>query len=111
MWPAELASIPSAETTAKPSTRSAPIMPGSARMPSVAFDRAHDAFDRPAARVGRFDFLHHDRVVFRQRRKRLASFHLHDPVAAGLEIVEDLPDRVGGGVLEIVHQDDALAVF
>src|SRR5215471_21074044 len=104
MWPARSASIPSAETMAKPSISSAPTMPGSARMPSVAFDRAHDAFDRPAARVGRFDFLHHDRVVFRQRGNRLAPLHLHDPIAACLEIVEDLPDGVRGRVLEIVHQ-------
>ena len=37
--------------------------------------------------------------------------HLNDPVAAGLEIIEDLRDSVRSCVLEVAHQDDALAVL
>jgi hypothetical protein len=50
-------------------------------------------------------------VVLRHRGEFALRHHVHHLVAAGLELAEQFWQRLGGMVLEVVHQDDALAVF
>ncbi len=55
--------------------------------------------------------LHDHFVVFRQCRHRGARHHVHDLVASDLELAPQVRQRLGGGVLEVVHQDAALALL
>src|SRR5437016_4067306 len=77
----------------------------------ITFDRVHYALNWPAAHVHCLDTLHHHRVVLWERLKILARPHLNDLVTTSLEVIENLRDSVRSRVLEIVHQDDSLAVL
>ncbi len=71
----------------------------------ITLDIGRD-FVQPAANL-----LEHGRLVFRQRFDRRLADHLHHLVAAGLELLEQFRRRFRGAMLEVVHQDDALAVL
>ena len=50
-------------------------------------------------------------VVFRQRGELALRHHVHDLVAARLELADQFRQRLGGVAMQIVHQDDAFAVL
>src|SRR5262249_50334207 len=73
-------------------TRLAAAVDGRRTLSFITRDPRARGLDGPAAHVNRLESLHHNRVVFRQRLELLARAHLNDLVAAGLEIIENLPD-------------------
>ena len=88
--------------------------PGHARVEEPAAlrlrDRLHHARDRTRASTRRhLQVLQQRLVIFRQRLERRLGLHLHDLVAAGLQPREQRRQRFAGVLLEVVHQDDALA--
>ena len=50
-------------------------------------------------------------VVFRHRRDRRFRHHVNDLEAAGFQLTQQFGHRFGGGVLEVVHQHNALATL
>ena len=50
-------------------------------------------------------------VIVRKRRNRALRLHVDDRVAAGLEVGENLRKPMRGRLLEVVHEQNALAVF
>ena len=65
-------------------------------------DRADDAALRPRVIRGQLVLVREHFIVLN---------HVHHLVAARLELADQFRDRLGGVVLEIVYQDDALAVL
>lgn len=63
--------------------------------------------------VGRREFvLRPDHiVVLRQRRDWLFRNHVHDLVAASFELAHQFGHGFRGAMLEVVHQNDALAIL
>ena len=59
--------------------------------------------------VGSFGVLDDVFVVFGDGLHRRLGLHRHDLVAAGLQLLQQIGQGFGGVLVEVVHQDDALA--
>src|SRR5262245_45781345 len=72
-------------------------------------DRADDTRGRPVADGWQLLVLEDQLVIGRDRLHGILRLHEDDLVAAGLEVVEQVGRSGGGCLLEVVHQNDALA--
>src|SRR3974390_857628 len=80
-------------------------------MALVAADGLHDVRHRARFIQSAAHLLQHHLHVLGLRLERLCADHLHDLVAAVLQLLQDLRHGLGGRRLEVMHQDDAFAVF
>src|SRR6266545_400760 len=77
----------------------------------ISWNAAQHARSRTRAHGRQLVFLLHHLVVLGERLQRRFRHHMHDFVAVGLELIEQLGHRFRSRVLEIVHQDDANDAF
>src|SRR6185369_5255963 len=84
---------------------------GTRRRQSLLRNRLHYAADRAAGNRRHLLVLYQHRIVFRQGFELLLGLHLHDLVAAGLQATQQRRQGDRRVLLQIVHQDDALALL
>src|SRR5438093_12670757 len=70
-------------------------------------DGAHDARGRAVAHGRQLLVLEDQLVIGRNRLDRVPRFHEDNPVAARLEVLEQVRRRRGGCLLEVVHPAEA----
>ena len=76
----------------------------------VELCRHHHAGDGLAAADHALDLPLRRLIPLRDRGHGRLRAHVHDLVALLLELIEQGRQRLGGRLLEVVHQDDALAL-